>query len=131
MRCTPPCPVETPVSRFPPPAGFLCTSCWGRSLRAVDFLGALKRSVWSGPRSGRWSGQRPGHGSVRSGQWSGESLLSLTNGDQSLFGLANGGQILFGQASTYLCVWSVWPMLVLDMVGLANTCLGSRTSSWE
>ena len=33
MRCTPPpCPVETPVSRFPPPPlVFLCTSCWGCS----------------------------------------------------------------------------------------------------
>ena len=58
--------------------------------------------------------------SVRSAQWSGQCLVSLANGVQSLLGLAN----------TYLWVLSVWPMPVLGMVGLANTCLGSRTSSW-
>ena len=134
MRCTtPPALLRRRLVGFPP-AGVLCTSCWGRSLRAVGFLGSLKRSVWSGPRSaqrsGRWSGQRPGHGSVWSGQWSGESLLSVANGGQSLFGLAKCGQSLFGLANTYLWVWSVWPMPVLCMVGLTNTCLWSRTSSW-
>ena len=39
MRCTPPCPVETPVSRSPP-AGFLCISCWGCSCCA-DVLGLM------------------------------------------------------------------------------------------
>ena len=112
---TPPCPVETPVSRFPP-AGILCTSCWGRCLRAVDFLGSLKRSV----RSGRWSGQRPGHGSVRSGQWSGESLLSLTNGSQSQFGMAKGGQSLFGQASTHLLVKSSFSYGNLRLIQIFN-----------
>ena len=80
--------------------------------------------------SGRRSGQRSGHGSFRSGEWSGESMFSLANGGQSLFGLAKGGQSLFGLANTYLWVWSVWPLPVLGMVGLANACLGSRTSSW-
>ena len=112
MRCTlPPCPVETPVSRFPP-AGILCTSCWGCSLRAVDFSGSLERSVWSGPRSSLWSGQRPGHGSVRSGQWSGESLLSLANGGQSLW--SGQGWPKSVRSGKYLS---------LGMVGLANAYL--------
>ena len=83
-------------------------------------LGSVRSGHCSGQRSGRWSGQRSDLGSVRSAQWFGQCLVSLVNGGQSLFGLAN----------TYLWVWSVWPMPVLGMVGLANTCLGSRTSSW-
>ena len=84
MRCTtPPAPLRRRLVRFPP-AGILCTSCWGRSWRAVDFSGSLKRSVRSGPKSA----QQSGHGSVRSGQWSRESLFSLANGGQSLFGLS-------------------------------------------
>ena len=71
-----------------------------------------------------------GLSSVRSAQWSGQCLVSLANGVQSLFSLANGGQSLLCLANTYLWVLSVWPMAVLGMVGLANTCLGSRTSSW-
>ena len=104
-------------------------------------LGSVLSGYWSGQRSGRCSGQRSGLGSVRFAQWSGQCLVSLVNGVQSLFSLANGvqrlfslangGQSLFGLANTYLWVWSVWPMPVLGMVGLANACLGSRTSSWE
>ena len=93
-------------------------------------LGSVRSGHWSGQRSGRWSGQRSGGGSVRSAQWFGQCLVSLANGGQSLFSLANGGQSLLGLANTYLWVLSVWPMPVLGMVGLANTCLGSRTSSW-
>ena len=99
-------------------------------------------SVQSGPRSaqlsGQWSEQRLGHGSVpschgsvRSGQCSVESQFYLANSGQILFGLAKGGQSLYGLAITYLRVCLVWPMHVLGMVGLANACLGSRTSSWE
>ena len=55
------------------------------------------RMVWS--TSGKGCGLR----SVRSAQWSGQSLFSLANGGQSLLGLAN----------TYLWVWSVWPIPVL------------------
>ena len=64
-------------------------------------------------------------------QGSGQCLVSLAHGVQSLFSLANGGQSLLGLANTYLWVLSVWPMPVLGMVALANTCLGLRTSSWE
>ena len=58
------------------------------------------------------------------------SLVSLANDVQSLLSLANGGQSLLGLANVYLWVLSVWPMPVLGMVGLVNTCHGSRTSSW-
>ena len=83
--------------------------------------GSVPAGHWSGQRSGRWSGQRSRLRSVRSAQWSGQCLVSLPNGVQSLLGLAN----------SYIWVLSVWPLPVLGMVGLANTCFGSRTSSWE
>ena len=93
-------------------------------------LRSLRSGHWSRQRSGRRYGQRSGLTSVRSAQWSGQCLVSLANGVQSLFSLANGGRSLLGLANTYLWVLSVWPMTVFGMVGLANTCLGSRTSSW-
>ena len=45
-----------------------------------------------------WSEHGSGSGSAHSGQWSGQTVLSLGNGGQSLFGLVN----------TYFYVWSVW-----------------------
>ena len=94
--------------------------------------------MWSAQRSCPLSGQgsghcsvRFGHGSLLCGQWSVENLFSPASSGQSLFGLAKWGQSLYGLANIYLRVLSVWPKHVLGMVGLANACLGSRTSSWE
>ena len=35
-------PLRRRLVGFPPPAGILCTSCWGRSWRAVNFSGSLR-----------------------------------------------------------------------------------------
>ena len=98
---------------------------WTRVWRRVCSVWPL---VWTTVWRMVWP--RSGLGSLRSVQWSGQCLVSPANGGQSLFSLANGSQSLFGLANTYLWVWSVWPMPVLGMVGLAINCRGSRTSSW-
>ena len=45
------------------------------------------------------SWKRFGLVSVRSGQRSGQSMFTLTNGGKYLFGLAKGSQSLFGPAN--------------------------------
>ena len=124
-----------------PKVGSVWPNVWTRVCPTVwttVCIGSVLSGTWSAQRSCRLSGQRSGHGSVPSGhgsllcgQWSVESLFSLANSGQSLFGLAKGGQSLYRLANTYLRVLLVRPKHVSGMVGLANDCFGSRTSSWE